>query len=269
MGHIFCAIFIALYVSKFGLYQFHDEKGGAYWAPIFKFIHRSSTNYDRLIKIMIINKVLFVKEVKYGMMPKEDEEFKNWLNETSSTGFRDIKSFKDLKDNIHRNPFLYQLTFSENAMTKSAINRYDGLETKCNKYMLIFLEKLMSYIALPIYLFGRSIHLIFPIIIYLINIGIYGIGGVLLLHHVLTLTFIILLIIMFCILYKVIYFTYCIYHIGYWGTAPYLKKPMIKEIEDAYLDIIQLPVIIDFFDETFGEDVSKLIVMYMKSIQLS
>ena len=44
---------------------------------------------------------------------------------------------------------------------------------------------------------------------------------------------------------------------------------MIQTVENSYTDIVQLPVIIACFIQRFGEDVSKLIVEYLKSISLT
>ena len=103
-------MYYRLYVAKFGLYKFADENGGALWAPIFKFIHRSSSNDDRLKKILIINYVLF-EDMDLGTMMKEDKEFKSWLFINSQNGFKDIVCFKDPKKQINRKPFKKQITF--------------------------------------------------------------------------------------------------------------------------------------------------------------
>ena len=52
------------------------------------------------------------------------------------------------------------------------------------------------------------------------------------------------------------------------GLPPTLGTDVITEVDAYYVDVLQLPVIIGFFDERFGEDVSKLIVHYLKCIQL-
>merc|ERR1712129_307733 len=128
------------------------------------------------------------------------------------------------------------------------------------------LEWLLSYVTMPLYLMGRAVHLFFPVGIYLINLSVFGIDGIPLLHHVLMIAFCSLLLVVLAIGYNVIYFTYCIYHIGYFTHPPPLNKETIQKVENAYTDIVQLPAIIACFDERFGEDVSRLIVEYLKSI---
>ena len=209
---------------------------------VFKFIHNSSDNKDRLTKICLIN-TFFV-----------GDELKEWLKIKEISAYRDVDGFAELRQHLQRDDFMKQITLADNIQS----------EIGCGKLM----EWMISYIFLPIYLFGRCMHLIFPVIVYVINVGLFGIEGLYLLHHVLSLMFIALLLVLGGVSYKVIYFTYCIYHIGYSYGAPPLNKEIKQQIDEKYVDVIQLPIIIDFFDEEFGEDVSKLIVYYLKSINL-
>ena len=235
-------IYTAFYVAKFGLTKCIDTKNGEYWAPVFKFIHNSADNQDRLTKICIINSLF------------HGDELKTWLKEKEESAYQDINGFAELREHLQRDDFLRQITFADSVQSENCCG--------------VMMEKLISYICLPIYLFGRFIHLIFPVIIYIINLGIFGIDGLYLLHHVLSLMFIGLMMILIGVSYKVINFTYCIYHIGYVNQAPPLNTDIRGEVDEKYVDIIQLPIIIDFFDEEFGEDVSKLIIHYLKSIHL-
>ena len=279
MGYITCCVLIALYVLKFGLYRFDDNSNGSYWAPIFKFVHGANSKHDRIKRILCatIQCDVTLKEQTEIDPQKEimsisniDDEiseslihrkrFKQWLHENSMNGFNDIKSFKELQSYIHRESFLLQITLSDNKMSV--------FERNC-LWIESFLEYTLSHITLPLYLCGRLIHLLFPLIIYIINLFIFGINNIPLLHHVLMISFICLLIIVIFIGYKVIYFTYCIYHIGYWSHPAPLNKSMINQVENAYIDMVQLPVIIQIFDHEFGEDVCKLIREYLKSIILS
>ena len=229
-------------MAKFGLTKCHDTRGGEYWAPVFKFIHHSADNKDRLTKICIINSLF------------HGDELKEWLKEKEESAYQDINGFAELREHLERHDFLKQVTFADSVQSEICVG--------------VMMEKLISYVFLPIYLFGRCVHLIFPVIVYIVNLVIFGIDGLYLLHHVLSLMFIGLLFVLFSISYKVIYFTYCIYHIGYVNQAPPLNNDIRSKVDEIYVDIIQLPIIIDFFDGEFGEDVSKLIVHYLKSIHL-
>ena len=267
MGHIFCCVFIAFYVHKFGLYRFDDTKDGAYWAPIHRFIHRSNSRHDRVKRILCATietdhklKILTTDE---NLSNTCDDfahryEFQQFMDENLKNGFEDIRSFTELRKNIVRVSFFRQVTFSEGKLSPDQGGCMDDV-----------LEWMLSYMAMPLYLFGRAVHLLFPVVVYVINLSVFGINGIFLLHHVLMISFCSLLLIVLVIGYKVVYFTYCIYHIGYWTHPPPLNKEMIQKVEDAYTDIVQLPVIIACFDERFGEDVSRLIVEYLKSISLT
>eukprot|EP01084_Bolivina_argentea_P313186 542332_1 len=263
IGHIFCGIFIAFYVAKFGLFRFSSVGNPEDCSKMFRFIHNSDSNKDRLKKILIINHI-----IPYIAGPKKKDkkiDFKEWLTVNAENGFKNIESFKEWRQYIDRPLFFKQITFSEYGV---ATDDYE----KMKKYLCVCiadrLQFVVSYVCLPLYLLGRVMHLLFPILVYFVNIGLYGINGVLLLHHVLNITFILLLLVILGISYKVLYFTYCIYHIGYWITPPQMATNTAKRIEDCYVDLIQLPIIIEFFDESFGEDVSRLILDYLKSIQL-
>ncbi len=265
MGHIFAGVFVAFYIQKFGLFRF-DLKGseaGPEWSKIFRFIWRSSDNKDRLNKVLITNMI-----IPYMAGPKKEGntiDFKEWLNKQSETGFKEVDGFKVWRGYIDRPSFLAQITFSEYGMAQ---DDYEAMKQWACSCIADTLQHSISYICLPLYLLGRCIHVLFPITVYIINIGLYGWNGVYLLHHVLNLTFIVLLVVILAISYKVMYFTYCIYHIGYWINPPSIGAKTYQRVEDFYVDNIQLPIIIDFFDEEFGEDVSRLIVMYLKAIVL-
>eukprot|EP01084_Bolivina_argentea_P153414 267504_1 len=183
IGHICCCMLLVLYVKKFGLHRFNDSKKGAYWAQIFKFIHESSSNHDKLMKILCINKVLYDEEKIHNT--EEDIQFGEWLDKHKETYFMDVGSFNELRDHIHRDDFFKQITFSENLSRDKPLSTYGNRkhvewDIVCEK----FWEISLSYIGLPLYLFGRTTHLLFPIIIYVINLFIFGIDGIHLLHHV-------------------------------------------------------------------------------------
>ena len=269
MGHIFAGIFIAFYLAKFGLSRFYDYKAQdgysvQQWSKIFRFIHRSSSNEDRLVKVLITNMV--IPHMSGPRKGGNTLNYKEWLSRESETGFKNVSGlgFKEWRKYIDRPSLFSQVTFSEYGMNETD---YEAMKEWSCSCIADSLQCCISYICLPLYLCGRCVHVLFPIIVYIINVAVYGWYGVFLLHHVLTLTFVVLLGIILGISYKVMYFTYCIYHIGYWITAPTIGSKTYQEVEECYVDNLQLPIICDFFDETFGEDVSRLILMYLKAIQ--
>ena len=245
IAQITCCIFVAFYVDKFGLSRCTDTKNGEYWAPIFKFLHRSDGHRDRLVKVLIINRMVELPGHK---------DFHEWIDNLAVEGFREIKSFKDLRENIHRDPVLEQVMFMDITTASNRIGKV--------------LERAISMIFLPLFLIGRVLHLLFPVLVYGVNLCLFGWSGIYLLHHVLTLLFIALLMVLVAVSREVMYLAHCLYHIGFAQLPPTLFKNKIVEVDEYYVDIMQMPVIIEFFDERFGEDVSRLIMYYLKCIKI-
>ena len=196
---------------------------------------------------------------------KQKIDFNEWLTEQSINGYKDVQGFKEWRGYIDRPSFFKQITFSEYGMD---LQDYEAMKKLSCSCFADSVQYSISYVCLPLYVLGRFIHVLFPIIVYVMNIGLYGWNGVYLLHHVLNIMFMVLLIAIACVSYKVIYFTYCIYHIGYWITPPSIMDKTYQKVEDFYVDNCVLPILIDFFDEEFGEDVTRLILMYLKAIDL-
>ena len=132
----------------------------------------------------------------------------------------------------------------------------------------LVLERLLSYALMPLYMLGRVLHLLFPVAVYVVNLAQFGWREISLLHHVLTLVLVGLLVAMASVSWRVMYFAFCLYHIGEGKQSMSLTRSIMGEIDEHYVQVVQFPIIAAFFDQEFGQDVAGLILMYLKSFEL-